>query len=44
MKRIPIGIQLGVIVGLAVVLLVSLLGVTIYEFRAASNAYQNMLS
>jgi methyl-accepting chemotaxis protein len=44
MKRIPIVVQLSIIFGVTLVLLISLLGATIHEFRSASNAYQNMLS
>lgn len=43
-KRILIGAQLGCIMGFALLLMVTLLGVTIYEFRETSTVYQTILS
>lgn len=43
-KRMPIGAQLGVIMGIALLLMVILLTISIYEFKEASNSYQEMLS
>lgn len=40
----PIGIQLGALVGIALLLMVIILGVTVYEFKETSTAYQMMLS
>ena len=39
-----IGAQLGVLVGIALLLMVIILGVTVYEFKETSTAYQGMLS
>ena len=44
MKRVPIGIQLSIIFGITIIFLVALLGVTVFQFRSASEAYQNMLN
>lgn len=43
-KRMPIGAQLGVLMGITLVLMVILLGLTVFEFKETSTAYQNMLS
>lgn len=43
-QRMPIGAQLGVLMGMTLVLMVILLGLTNYEFKETSTAYQNMLS
>lgn len=43
-KRMPIGAQLGVLIGTALVLMVILLGIVLYEFQETSNSYQNMLT
>ncbi|MCE5286674.1 MAG: methyl-accepting chemotaxis protein [Pelosinus sp.] len=43
-KRILIGAQLGAIMGMALLLMVILLGVIIYEFKDTSTAYQTILS
>ncbi|HWR39777.1 MAG TPA: methyl-accepting chemotaxis protein [Patescibacteria group bacterium] len=43
-KRIPLRAQLSVMMGTALVLMGILLGVTVYEFRQSSAAYQQMLS
>lgn len=42
-KRMPIGLQLGAIMGVALLLMVILIGVIIYEFKESSAAYQTML-
>lgn len=44
MKRMPIGAQLGGMFSVALALLIVLLGVTIYQFQAATEAYQNMIA
>lgn len=43
-QRMPIGAQLGVLMGIALLLMVIILSVTVYEFKATSLAYQAMLS
>jgi len=43
-QRMPIGAQLGVLMGTALALMVILLGIILYEFQETSNSYQNMLS
>lgn len=43
-QRMPIGAQLGVLMGMALLLMVIILSVTVYEFKATSVAYQEMLS
>lgn len=43
-KRMPIGAQLGVLMGIALALMVILLSVILYEFKETSAAYQDMLS
>jgi methyl-accepting chemotaxis protein len=43
-KRTPIGAQLGALMGIALVLMVIVLGITIYEFRESSQAYRDILS
>lgn len=43
-KRIPIGIQLGGIMGVTILLMVVLLGVTIYQIKEVNIDYQKMLS
>ncbi|MBP2663681.1 MAG: chemotaxis protein [Firmicutes bacterium] len=43
-KRMPIGAQLGVLMGIALALMVILLGIVLYEIQETSNSYQNMLS
>ncbi len=43
-KRTPIGAQLGALLAIALVLMVIVLGITIYEFRESSQAYQTILS
>ncbi len=44
MKRITFGAQLGIIMGVVLLVLVLLLTVTIYEFKQSSIAYQDMIS
>ena len=44
MRRIPIGLQLGSIIAMTILLLTILLGVSLYEFKEISEAYQYMLS
>ncbi|SMC99372.1 methyl-accepting chemotaxis protein [Sporomusa malonica] len=44
MKRMTIGTQLSGMFGIVIVILVVLLGVTIYQFQVAAAAYQNMLT
>lgn len=44
MRRIPIGAQLGAIFGVTLVFLIVLLGITIYQFQAATEDYKNMLT
>lgn len=39
-----IGVQLGALVGIALLLMVIILGVTVYEFKETSTAYQMLLS
>ncbi|WP_346355952.1 HAMP domain-containing methyl-accepting chemotaxis protein [Azotosporobacter soli] len=43
-QRMPIGAQLGILMGIALTLMVVLLSVILYEFKETSAAYQNMLS
>lgn len=43
-QRIPLGAQLGVLMGTALTLMVILLGVILYEFQSTSNNYQLLLS
>lgn len=43
-KRIPIGAQLGTLMGIALVLMVILLSISVYQFKETSTAYQDMLS
>ncbi|SMC31728.1 methyl-accepting chemotaxis protein [Sporomusa malonica] len=43
-QRIPIGAQLGVLMGITLLLMIIILGMTIYQFRETSTAYQTMLS
>ncbi|EGO62148.1 methyl-accepting chemotaxis protein [Acetonema longum] len=43
MKRMTVGFQLSAILGVTIILLTGLLGVTLYQFQAASVAYQNLL-
>ncbi len=43
-KRMPIGAQLGVLMGIALLLMVILLTISIYQFKETSNSYQEMLS
>jgi methyl-accepting chemotaxis protein len=42
-KRMPIGAQLGVLMGIALLLMMIILGVTISEFKETSTAYQTIL-
>lgn len=42
-KRMPIGTQLGILMGIALTLMVVLLSVIIFEFKATSAEYQAML-
>lgn len=44
MKRITLGAQLGMIMGVVLLALVLLLTVTIYDFKQSSVAYQDMIS
>ncbi len=44
MKRIPIGLQLGMMFTVNIVLLAALIGVTIYQLQTSSEAYQNMIN
>jgi len=44
MRRISIGFQIGAIIGFTILLLTILLGVTVYQFKATSEAYQGMLA
>jgi methyl-accepting chemotaxis protein len=44
MKRIPIGLQLGMMFAVTMIALVALIGVTIYQFQGASEAYRNTIS
>ena len=43
MKRIAIGVQLSGMFGTTMVLLAMLLAITVYQFQAATQAYQNLL-
>lgn len=43
-QRIPLGAQLGVLMGTALTLMIILLGIILYEFQATSNNYQLLLS
>lgn len=42
--RMPIGAQLGALMGIALLLMVILLTISIYQFKGTSNSYQEMLS
>ena len=42
-KRMPIGVQLGILMGVALTLMVVLLSVILYEFKATSDEYKAML-
>jgi methyl-accepting chemotaxis protein len=44
MKRMTIGAQLSGMFGITMVLLAALLAITIYQFQAATQAYQNILN
>jgi methyl-accepting chemotaxis protein len=44
MKRMTIGAQVSAIFGITIVFLAALIGMTIYQFQAAADAYQNMLA
>lgn len=43
-QRMPIGVQLGTLVGIALLLMVIIIGLTIRDFAESSTAYQAMLS
>lgn len=43
-QRMPIGAQLGALMGIALLLMVIILSITVYEFKSTSLAYQGMLS
>ncbi|MBP2636379.1 MAG: chemotaxis protein [Firmicutes bacterium] len=43
-KRMPISAQLGMLMGTALVLMIILLGIVLYEFQDTSNSYQSLLS
>lgn len=43
-QRMPIGAQLGILMGIALLLITIILGLTVYEFKETSNAFQTMLS
>ena len=42
-RRMPIGVQLGILMGVALTLMVVLLSVILYEFKATSDEYKAML-
>jgi len=44
MKRMPIGAQLSAMFGIVLILLVTLLGVTIYQFSASTESYEQILN
>ncbi len=43
-RRMPIGAQLGFLIGIALLLMVTILGMVLYELKETSIAYQTMLS
>jgi methyl-accepting chemotaxis protein len=43
-KRMPIGAQLGILMGIALLLMVIILGVTVNEIKETSMSYQTLLS